>query len=238
MLREIDDIKMSELLAPLERLESVALREPGERRSRRPRLVLVAAVVAAALAVTGVAVAAGLGAFADLSAAQHPQASVDQLSPGTAAFIAREGCGTGHMSTDGQFIPYTCDPGSSRLLSTLPNGDKLYVLEESGFAPLCVLLEGAGLSICGGVDETHPVLQTASISSDGSILAGVAMDGVESVSFTIGGKDVTVPVSDNAWAYEGPGISNAGGAPDFITCITAHFADGSSVQEDPSEACS
>ncbi|HEY2311326.1 MAG TPA: hypothetical protein VGH46_09470 [Gaiellaceae bacterium] len=238
MLREIDDIRMSELLAPLARLESVALHEPGERRSRRLRPIFAVAVVAAALAVTGVAIAAGFGAFANISAAQHPQASADQLSPGTAAFVAREGCGTGHMSADGRFIPYTCDPGSSRLLSTLPNGDKLYVLEESGFAPLCILLEGAGLSICGGVDETHPVLQTASISSDSSILAGVAMDGVKSVSFKIGGKDVTVPVSDNAWAYEGPGEpTNVGGAP-LITCVTAHLADGSSVPEDPSEACS
>jgi hypothetical protein len=226
-----DDDVVRELLAPLARVRPVALRRRPERHGlRRLRPVLVAAAAVVALAVAGVGIAAGFGAFDNLSAAQHPQTSADLLNPQTAAGFEQLGCGAGHVGPDGTFVPYACDPGSSRLLSTLPDGDKLYVLQDTA-GQLCVYLQGTGLSECGnnGLDAAHPVMETGEDSASESLLVGVAMDGVTSVSFTVGGREVTVPVEDNAWAYEGPGVPYENGGSPFATCITAHFADGSTV---------
>jgi hypothetical protein len=224
------DARLRDLLAPLSRIEPVPFGSAPVRRRPARRPVLVAAVAAAALALAGVAIADGFGAFEDISAAQHSQTSFDVLNPQTAAFFEKFGCGAGGTGSDGSFVPYSCEPASSRLISTLPNGDKLYVLQDTA-GQLCVYLQGSGLSLCGdnGLDRQHPVLNVAEDQNGDALLAGVAMDGVTSVSFTLaGGKAVTVPVQDNAWVYEAQGIPTTEHVP-FVTCVTAHFADGSTL---------
>jgi hypothetical protein len=236
MIEHNDDSRVLELLAPLSRLESVAMRAPeGERRRRGWRPVLVVAVATTALALAGVAIAAGFGAFDNLSAAQLPQTSVDVLDPQTAAFFEKFGCGAGHTGPGGSFVPYTCDPQSSRLVSTLPNGDKLFVLADTD-DHLCIYVEGAALTECGSVlDRAHPAWYTGKNRSGDLLVAGVAMDGVTSVSFTVGGREVTVPVSGNGWAYEDPSAPAPTHASDFgfPTCLVAHFEDGSTVVAQP-----
>jgi hypothetical protein len=44
------------------------------------------------------------------------------------------------------------------------------------------------------------------------------MDGVTAVSFTAGGAETTLPVTDNVWAYEGQAD---------LTSVTVHWENGS-----------
>jgi hypothetical protein len=57
------------------------------------------------------------------------------------------------------------------------------------------------------------------------------MDGVTSVSFTLDGNAVTVPVKNNAWAYEDPSAPKptSPSAFTFPECLSASFANGSTV---------
>jgi hypothetical protein len=206
---------------------------------RRWRPILVTAVCVAALAGAGIAIAAGFGAFDNLSAAQQPQTSSDMLNPQTATNFQQLGCGAGHTGPNDAFVPYSCDPSSSRLVSALENGDKLYVLADSG-GHLCLYLQGAGLTQCGPpLSRAYPTWYTGRNDSGDLLVAGVAMDGVTSVSFTLDGNDVTVPVKNNAWAYENPSAPKPASSSDFTfpECLSANFADGSTVVAQP-DGCS
>jgi hypothetical protein len=68
-----DEAKVAELLAPLRRLEPPPFTAPAGPRQRVRRPVLVAAIVAIALVLTGVAIADGFGAFTGISSAYGPQ---------------------------------------------------------------------------------------------------------------------------------------------------------------------
>lgn len=59
----------------------------------------------------------------------------------------------------------------------------------------------------------------ARTESSPAISWGIALDSVAAVSFMAGGQEVTVPVTNNVWAYEGA-------APTHGT-LTAHFKDRS-----------
>ena len=48
---------------------------------------------------------------------------------------------------------------------------------------------------------------------------GIALDSVTAVSFMAGGQEVTLPVKNNVWAYEGDNSA--------IDSLTVHFDDGS-----------
>src|SRR2546423_15700300 len=75
-----DDEFTRKLLAPIARVQPVTLTNcPAQLRGRHLRSILVAAGMLAALAGAGVAIAAGLGAFNGINAAQHPQSSTDVL---------------------------------------------------------------------------------------------------------------------------------------------------------------
>jgi hypothetical protein len=64
------------------------------------------------------------------------------------------------------------------------------------------------------------------------IASGFAIDGVTSVSFTVRGQEVTVPVKNNFWDYEEHDSRASEGQ-----CIVAHFADGSTVNPFPEVPC-
>jgi hypothetical protein len=59
----------------------------------------------------------------------------------------------------------------------------------------------------------------------GTTAFGVAEDGVDSITMTLNGKQVTVPVQENTFQY----IGDAAVAPGSITNVSANFADGHSV---------
>ncbi len=78
--------------------------------------------------------------------------------------------------------------------------------------------------------STSPVLFVEGSSPAGSASAGVtafgiAEDGVVSITMTVNGSQVKVPVQANTFEYTGgPSVT-----PESITNVTANFADGHSV---------
>jgi hypothetical protein len=185
---------------------------------RRWRLVAVAAVVAAALIGVGVAIAASLGAFNGIGAAQHPPTEADKLDPAVAAQLAANDNGLG------------LELGSTRLVTQLADGVRIYAVPTKT-AGLCVVAErlpnNNGKSDAAAMGCGSPLTQSQPSTAESfranestpGISWGIAIDGVTAVSFTAGSQEVTVPVNNNVWAYEGQ-------APDHGS-ITAHFEDGS-----------
>jgi hypothetical protein len=214
MIGYSDDARLDDLLAPLRRLEPVELRE---RQARRWRPVVAVAVAVFALAGTGVAIADGLGAFNGIGAAQHPQSPAD-VSPQIPAWL-QESC------ADEPFYTDLCHlvPDSSRLVGQLPGGDKLWVVASTR-GNLCVVVESDGAGCGSALSSSQPTTAIVENRTMSEMLAyGVALDGVTSVSFTVRGEEVTVPVKDNVWAYE-----QASSAYE-IQDLVAHFADGRTV---------
>jgi hypothetical protein len=192
---------------------------------RRWRRLAVAAIVAGALALTGVAIAAGLGAFDGISAADRPQTTKDVLDPQTVANLQRT------CSSNVPDLGYrpNCNLvlSSARLVSQLPSGLNVYVIADTQ-GDLCVLLPAAMMSCGSALSQSSPIT-TASFqaSSDQQpIVYGVALDGVTAVSFELDGQEVTVPVKDNVWAYEGASLPEA-------HSLTAHFDNGATVTLHP-----
>jgi hypothetical protein len=221
-----DDVRLEELLAPLRRLEPVpfAVSEKTTPRLRRP--VLVAAIVIVALALTGVAIADSVGVFNGIGAAQRSQNGSDVLDPRVAKFCPSD--------SEAFYDPF-CHlvPSSVRLISTA-SGHKIYVVADTR-GDLCTISYPGGS--CGPpLSESHPITFgtfNRSPTTGGTFIAsGLAIDGVTSVSFTVWGREVTVPVKDNSWVYERPNSTahDAG-------CIVAHMADGSTVKPFPEVPC-
>ena len=188
-----DDTKMTELLAPLRRLESVpfrATRPEGRRCFRRPVLVVVVAVVGLALA--GVAIADGFGAFDGISAAQEPQTpaalkwakqfqSTCKDAPQPAGSFYFPEC---HVVLASARL---LSPGSGVFVVTDTRGD---LCDSFAFGGGCGPPLSASQPISLGIANTGPIPPGGTLT-----VGGVALDGVASVSFTIWGKPVTVPVS-------------------------------------------
>jgi hypothetical protein len=216
MIGYSDEAKVLELLAPLRRLEPLSFavpERPERRRLRRP--VLVAAVVVVALALTGVAIANGVGAFDGISAAQHPPTAADKLDSAVAASLSENDLGL--------------DADSARFVTQLPDGARIYaVATKSG--GLCVLAErlpnntgknDAAAMGCGSpLTQSQPTTAASFRANEAvpPITWGIALDGVTAVSFRAGGQEVTVPVKNNVWAYEGQNSALEG--------WRVHFADG------------
>jgi len=200
-----------ELLAPLRRLEPVpfAVQRQTTRRLRRP--ILVGVVVALALALTGIAIADGIGAFDGLGAAQHPQTAPDVIDPQLLARLQQNCSATTFWTPQCHLVL-----DSSRLVGRLPNGGNLWVVTDT-HNHLC-LVEPTGMSCGTGLSRGNPFTAT----SVGQLLFGVAIDGVTSVSFVKDGQEVSVPVVNNAYIYEGASLED-------FEAMTAHFADGTSV---------
>jgi len=232
MIGDSDDAKVTELLAPLRTLEPVPFAVPERakrRRLRRP--LLVAAVVVFALALTGVAIANGVGAFDGISAAQNTPTGADILPPGLLAQIEQMNAQNRKSGVPEQFLPDT-----ARVLATTPAGSKVYGLTDTR-GDLCLF--GAAGSCGPPLSKHQPITMTGSNPSPtiGATFTteGVAIDGVAAVSFTVApgdGKVVTVPVKHNFYIYEEP---NSHGVAEH--CVVAHMADGSTVNPFPEVPC-
>lgn len=188
---------------------------PTGRRRWRP--VLVAAVVVAALVGVGVAIAAGFGAFNGISAAQHPPTSADKLDPAAAASIAADN-------------PLGLEADSARFVTQLADGVRIYAVATTT-GELCALAErlpnnngknDAVATGCGSpLAQSQPTTAASFQANEATppISYGIALDSVAAVSFMAGGREVTVPVKNNVWAYEGENSA--------IGSLTVHFNDGS-----------
>lgn len=209
MLGYDDEKRVSQLLAPLRQIEPVTLPRAGRQRRSLGRPVLVAVVAACALAGAGVAIADGLGVFNGLSAAEREQVAADTLDPRTAAFLRQS--------------PMKILSDSVRLVGQLPSGRHFYVAADVN-GDLCVVVEQQMVGCGPALTRDHPItIAYMSNSKPGAPPAsyGVAMDGVTAVSFVGDGQQVTVPVENNVWAYEG--------ASSVLQSATVHFADGTSL---------
>jgi hypothetical protein len=184
-----DDARISQLLAPLRRLEPLPM-PLRPSKGRRRRLLLAAGIAAGILAVAGVSIAAGVGPFSDIGAAEHPRGPADAVDRATKEFLRR---GLAGIVAD-----------SVRLVGRLPSGRRVYVARDTR-GDLCVVIAQQGYSC--GPDLTHarPITITTIRRDPRSkpVSYGVALNEVTAVSFKAGGKIVTVPVTHNVWAYEG-----------------------------------
>jgi len=174
-----------------------------ERRARvrRPRWWSVRVVlVAAALAVVvGSAVAAGTGAFDAISAANHPKTTRDALTARQRALLQPP-----HF----QGITITgARLTQIRLLEVLPNRWKLYAAPGAG-GGVCALLVAPSRSTsttdCGPqLEPTYPITVAVTnlgpLGRAGSILFGIARDGVRSIIVTVDGRRRAVAVRGNAY---------------------------------------
>ena len=188
------------------------------RPSWRPVLGVAIAVVA--LAGAGAAIAAGFGAFNGISSVQHPQGSADVLDPAVVAGINQSNA-TFAGGPTGKLLP-----DSARFARQLPSGERVYALTTTT-NELCVLILGQpGSNMkyavgCGDpLDQSHPTTIESERPNPSvpTLSFGVAIDGVTAVSFVAGGQEVTVPVQDNVWAYEGENAA--------LNDLTVHFNDG------------
>lgn len=202
---------------------SDVLRRAGFMLARRRwRPVLATAVAVAALVGVGVAIAAGFGAFNGISAAQHPQTAADRIDPKLLAEINAANHG---RSAAGQLLP-----NSARLVKQLSDGVRIYAVATND-GQLCALAEGlpnnngtndaAGMGCGSPLTQNQPTTAVSFKANDETptISWGIALDSVAAVSFMAGGREVTVPVNSNVWAYEG--------AAPTLGSLTAHFKDGS-----------
>lgn len=192
-------------------------------KSWRSRPVLVALVAVAALVGAGVAIAASFGAFNGISAAQRPQTPADRLDP---ALVAEIDALNAARSSGDQLLA-----DSARLVKQLAGGARIFAVATKD-GQLCALAEGlpdgntggggASAMGCGSPLTQSQPTTAASFKANGetpTISWGIALDSVTAVSFIAGGQEVTVPVKDNVWAYEGENSLTDG--------FTVHFADGS-----------
>lgn len=203
------------------------------RPSRSWRGALVPAVVVAALAGAGIAIAAGFGAFNGLGRvqAQTRRATLDRH---TKAEIRTACHGGGPVA--GFYNPY-CHLvlDSARLLTDAPPWGKTYVIADTR-GEICVFGRLGGCY--PPLSKSQPITfgsGNVSPTTGGTFIAGgLAMDGVTSISFTLvpGGTEVTVPVTDNMWLYQKPDSHAVNGH-----CVLAHFADGSTVNPFPEVPC-
>lgn len=214
-----DLISLDELAAVLDAYAGPP--DPQVRRAplrvRRLRPAVVAAVVAAALGLTGVAIAAGVGVFDGISAANHPQASTDKLDAAMADLVANANVALAAIPNDpdGQVVA-----SGSRLIGQLASGANVYVLATTT-NKLCVLTQQTPSSEnFSGINCLDPLGQSqpTTLVSKPPLTYGVAQDGVASVSFGSPSGQVTVPVKNNVWSYEGDAD---------LSSVTVNYDDGS-----------
>jgi hypothetical protein len=182
------------------------------------RRVVVAAVIAAALVGAGVAIAAGFGALNGISAAQHPPTAADKLDPAVADSLA-----------DDKLVGL--EPDSARFVTQLADGVRIYAVAAAD-GHLCAVAEGlpnnngkndAATTTCRlPLTQSQPTTSTSFQPNEQArvITWGIALDSVTAVSFTAGGQEVTVPVKNRVWAYEGDNPASGS--------VVVHFDDGSS----------
>ena len=174
-----------------------------------------------------------LSPFNGIRAARHARTGADLLPSRVLARIEQLNAQSAGASQPG-LEPARLLPHTARVLGKASDGSVLYGLADTR-GDLCTFSDAGG-SCAPPLSKTHPitmVMANAAPTTGGTfVVSGVAIDGVDSVSFTVWGKAVTVPVTHNVYVYERP-HSTAHQAE----CAVAHFADGSTVDAFPDVGC-
>ena len=206
---------------------------PTKHGLRRVRGVSAAVLALAALVGAGVAIADGVGAFNGIGAAQHAQTGADVLDAKTRAGL-QNACPSGTVEA---FYRPECHLvlDSARLVGQVPSYGNVYVVTDTR-GDLCTYFEGGDGSCGPPLSQSHPITFgtfNPSPTTGGTFIAsGVAIDGVTTVSFTVNGRAVQVPVANNVWVY-----SESGSHATDAQCIVAHLDDGSTVNPFPGAPC-
>lgn len=113
-------------------------------------------------------------------------------------------------------------------LPTTIAGHSVYVM-PSASGDVCVFVEQLPAA-CGAPLSGDAPLLPETFDPDGSggvgtTAFGIAEDGVDSLTLTVGGDKVTVPVMDNTFVFNGGSTVT----PDDITSFTANFDSGQRV---------
>jgi len=221
-----------ELLAIADALVETLQEESVSPRvsTRRWKPLLVTAVVTAALAGAGVAIADSLGAFNGISAAQHPQTGADVIDPATQAYMEGQDCNHLPSQQSPQCMPVIRGLmfDTARVVGQIPSGQNIYVITTKSDSLCFVVGPPQPEWNCEDpLSRSHPSA-VFPYTQDGApyTVVGIALDGVTTVSFNESGQEVTVPVKDNVWTWQGDS-SDAIAAP--MLSLTAHFADGTTV---------
>ena len=245
-----DELPMPDFADVLRRATQITTRPEARKRPSAHRLsvtlgvrrVLVAAVAVATLALAGIAIADGLGVFNGISSVQHPQTTGDEIDSATKAYVERAGCTQPNGDPCAPMIS-GLQFDTARHLARLPDGQNIYVI-KCGEADLCTVVgpPDAQFDDHSPLSRSHPsTINTYLSDSDSAdrhwITFGVALDGATSVTFipketadgAPTGPQVTVPVHNNFWIYEGPPGADLDNVPDPFQPLTVHFADGTSV---------
>jgi len=219
-----EEERVRHLLQPLDGIEPVRMRT---RKRRAFRGGLVVSVIALALVSIGVAVAATQwGPFSGISSADRAQTESDKLG---AQAIAQLRSDELPADQSGDQIGKRLD-ASARWVGTLPDGRNLYLVPSVN-GKLCVLAAGLSESCGDALTREAPITFTISANGVGSrpLIYGVALDDVVSVAFRTGGVDVTLPVRNNVFAYEGPPYQGSPTqAGPGVSAPTVTFSDGTS----------
>ena len=241
----LDAADSAQMEALLERLHQGEIGVPATvvRGDRRGQRHLVAALIAAAVVCAGAAAALAadgrpfthLAEFIGLGAADRPQTPGDALDPETAVEVEQWNAHIAAAHARGlPLSQHVLLAETARLVGQLPDAGNVYVLSASD-GELCLVTARDG-GICDaplGKDKpttfgTWDQIQSGPDATP-PITWGVARDGVTSVSFTIDGHDVTVPVVNNVWVYEGetpfPGEAAVDVASGPVT-VVVHYDDG------------
>jgi hypothetical protein len=182
----------------------------------------------------GVAIAAEIGAFHGIKAAQHPRTAADKLDPSVVASIVRYNEQIARLPHSGRG---RLEPDTSRLVRQLPNGARVYAVAATG-DELCVVMERipqlASNMQRGGstVGCTSPLTQKVPSTLESfrafkgphgespALSWGITLDGATSVSFPANRHlTITVPVKHNVWVYLGKWSATVRG-------FAVHFQDG------------
>jgi hypothetical protein len=214
---------------------SDVLRRAGFTSARRRwRPVLVAAVAVIALVGVGVAIAAGIGAFSGIKAAQHPRTAADRLDPAVVASIVAQNKERARVTHSSRGL---LEPDTSRLVRQLRDGARVYAVAATG-DELCVVTERMP-RVAGNMKRaaftsgcSSPLTQKVPTTVESfrafkgphgespAISWGITLDGVTSVSFPVNRRHtITVPVKHNVWAYSGKWSATVRG-------FKVHFEDG------------
>jgi hypothetical protein len=236
-----DESWMRDLLAPLHRLEPVSLTSAGARRPRRlaRRATVVASLILTSLAVAaGIAFASGtnpfssIAAFAGIGAADHARGPSDVVTgPQIARMVRNYNRLEALMSRHTGTPPAHLLPDTARLIGSLPSGLRLYVVGTTN-NELCEITVLATPKTKGmrTLSCSNPLSQRAPTTIGSQDLIkngpdatppltyGVARNGVTAVTFMAHGRETTIPVVHNVWAYEGTNSA--------LKSITLHYADG------------
>jgi hypothetical protein len=237
---DVEPLIVSELERMLPLLDGRAdwsdvLRRSGSASGRRRwRSVLVTAVAVAALVGVGVAIAARVGVFDGIKAAQHRRTAADRLDRSVVVSIVAQNKRLARMTHSRRGL---LEPGTSRLVRRLPDGIRVFAVAATG-GELCVVMERmprlASNMKPGGysVGCTSPLTQKVPTTAESfrafkgphgespAVSWGITLDGATAVSFPENRRHtLTVPVKHNVWVYIGKWSATVRG-------LTVHFKDG------------